>query len=161
MSNDGQNIDSSTYLDEEVPADKIVLFALEEAQQKLEQNGEFEPFTVILHGEDLYIESHPGDDAVQCFNSAKQTVTEMAVLADAYVFAYDGYVELDDGESDALIVERGTKDAGAAEAFALIYSVDESNEGSLEFDEAIYNLGPALSLLSGEDFVPEQLEELE
>jgi hypothetical protein len=159
MSKQTENATDEAYLDDSNPTDKIVFYALEEAQQKLEQNGEFEPFTVVLHNDDLYVESHPGEDAVACFKSAKQTITEMTTLADAYAFAYDGYVQTDDGDLDALIVERGIKGALTAEAFAIIYIIDQSGEGSLEFEEGIYNLGQASSLYGDDDFSADQLEE--
>jgi hypothetical protein len=160
MTNVTNENDQATSLDESVSADKIVLFALDEARQKLEQNGEFEPFTVIMHGDDLFVETHPGADIIACFNSAQQTLLEMAVLADAYVFAYDGYVELDDEQKDALIAERGIKGESTAEAFALLYVIDESEDGSLTFDDGIYSLGPAPSLYTGEPLESSQLEEL-
>jgi hypothetical protein len=161
MSIAAQNGDASAFLDDNDPKDKIVLYALDEARIKLEQNGEFEPFTVVLHDDDLFVESHPGEDVSECFNSAKQTLAEMETLADAYVLAYDGYVQSDDGDLDALIVERGLKEADAAEAFALIYELDEQGDGSLTFEESIFSLGEAPSLFSSGDFDSEQLEELE
>ncbi len=97
---------NTTALNEDEPLDRIVLFALDEATEKLEQGGELEPFTVILHGENLHIESHPGEDAVECFNSAMASVQQLAHILDAYVFVYDGYVNTDEGECDAIIVER-------------------------------------------------------
>jgi hypothetical protein len=137
-------------LDDEIATDKIVLYALDEACTKLEQMGEFPPFTVVLEGEDLHIEEHFGDDVDDCFNSAKQTIFQMSELGDAYVFAYDGYVEGDDETMDAVIVERGIKGEEAGTAFAVIYHVGEGDE-PIEFDEEICILGDVPSLFPASD----------
>jgi len=149
-------------LDEKVPRDKVVLYAFDEARQKLEQAGAFEPFTVILAQEQLYVESHQGDSAVECFNSARRTVQQMADLADAYVFCYDGYVTLEDGVHDALVAERAAKDDELAEAFALVYTIEDGEaDGALAFEEDVCGLGEASSLFSAEEFTPDALEVLD
>jgi len=147
-------------LNESHALDKIVLFALDEAIEKLEQSGEMEPFTVILHGDNLQVESHPGEDAVECFNAAAATVQRLAHIMDAYVFVYDGYINTDSGTKDALIAERGTPDANRAEAFAILYTMGEAEEGSLTFEEGIYALGPVSSLLFDVEVSSDDLDEL-
>ena len=147
-------------LDESVDTDKVVLFAFDEAADKLEQAGEFEPFTVVLHGENLHVESHPGDDAIECFNSAATAVKTLEHVMSNYVFAYDGYVETDEGTNDAIIVERGKPGDETAQVFAILYSIDEEGEGTLEFEEGIYDLGPASSLLEGVPVTDEDLDEI-
>ncbi|MDR3307739.1 MAG: hypothetical protein LBS58_02415 [Coriobacteriales bacterium] len=143
------------------PLDKVVLYAFDQARQKLEEGGIVEPFTILVKGENLYIESHPGEDAVECFNSARKTVFEMEQASDAYVFCYDGYVDLDEGTRDALVVERARKDDDLGEAFAILYTEDEDDEeGGIEFEDSIYDLGEASSLYKEEPFTPEDLEEL-
>ena len=148
-------------LDESNALDKIVLYALEEATEKLEQTGEVEPFTVVLHNENLHFESHPGEDAVECFNAAAVAVKHLAHVMDAYVFVYDGYISTDSGTKDALIAERGMPSSEQAEAFALLYTLDESQEGSLTFEEGIYGLGLATSLLQDEPITSDDLEDLD
>ncbi len=151
---------SAAELDESNALDKIVLYALDEAMEKLEQSGELEPFTVILHNENLHVESHPGEDAVECFNAAATAVQTLAHVMDAYVFAYDGYLTTDSGTQDAIIVERGKPENETAEAFAILYTLDESDDGSLTFEEGIYDLGPASSLLEGTPATDDDLDEL-
>lgn len=151
---------STVALDETNALDKIILYALDEAAEKLEQSGELEPFTVILHGDNLHVENHPGEDAAECFNSATAKVQTMAHVLDAYAFAYDGYVSTDEGDRDAIIVERGVPDEEMAVAFALLYEVDESGDGELSFGEGIYDLGPVTSLFAGEELTSDDLEEL-
>ena len=86
--------------DNEVPEipeilEKVMLFSLDEAKQKLTQSNEVVPFTALAVKENLFIESHPGDSSEECYNLAQHTV-EGARGADAYAFCYDGYVETDD-----------------------------------------------------------------
>jgi len=148
-------------LNEADALDKIVLFALDEAMAKLEQGGELEPFTIVLHDDNLLIETHPGEDAIECFNAAAAAVQLMAHVMDAYVFAYDGYISTDSGTRDAIIAERGKPDSEAAEAFAILYNLDEEGDGSITFEEGIYDLGPASSLLLGVQASIDDLDELE
>jgi len=147
-------------LNEADDLDKIVLFALDEAMEKLEQNGELEPFTVILHDDNLHVESHPGEDAIECFNAATIAVQTLAHVLKAYVFAYDGYINTGADTRDAIIAERGKTDSETAEAFAILYTIDEEGDGSLTFEEGIYSLGPAPSLLLGEEATSDDLDEI-
>ncbi|MDR1088630.1 MAG: hypothetical protein LBL23_05105 [Coriobacteriales bacterium] len=149
---------SAAALDESKDLDKIVLYALDEAMEKLEQKGELEPFTVILHGGNLRVESHPGEDAVECFNAASTALQLLAHLMDAYVFAYDGYISTDSDTRDAIIVERGRPGAAEAEAYAVLYTLDEGEGGVLSFEEGIYDLGPASSMLQGAPATSDDLE---
>jgi len=151
--------DTEDVLDAQEPLDKVVFFALDEARQKLEQGGEVEPFTVIVSGDNLFIESHPGDDIVECFNSARKTLFDMELLADAYVFCYDGYVQLDGDTRDALIAERAVKTDEVGEAFALLYTIDEEGDGSIEFEDSLYHLGEAPSLYGASEFDEGQFED--
>jgi hypothetical protein len=147
-------------LDAEKALDKVVFFAFDEARQKLEQGAEFEPFTILVEGDQLHIESHPGDDAVECFNSARKAVLAMELLSDAYVFCYDGFVSLDDGTRDAIVVERAEKDADVGEAFALLYDFDEKTS-TLNLEETVYMLGEAPSLFFADEFDGDELEEFD
>ena len=96
---------------EEVPEipevlEKVLLFALDEAKNKMSQGADVIPFTTLVVKDNLFIESHPGDSAEECFNFAKHTV-HGARGAEAYALCYDGYIETDDGVMDALIAEGG------------------------------------------------------
>jgi hypothetical protein len=81
-------------------------------------------------------------------------------VLDAYVFAYDGYVSTNEGIRDAIIVERGKPGEETAEAFATLYTLDEEGDGTLHFEEGVYDLGEAASLLQGVEATSEDLEEL-
>ena len=61
---------------EEVPEipeilEKVLLFALDEAKEKMEQGSDVVPFTALVVKENLFIESHPGDSAEECFGYAR------------------------------------------------------------------------------------------
>ena len=52
--------------DNEVPEipeilEKVLLFSLDEAKQKLSQSNEVVPFTALAVKENLFIENHPGE----------------------------------------------------------------------------------------------------
>ena len=84
--------------------EKVLLFSLDEAKQKLSQSNEVVPFTALAVKENLFIENHPGESVEACFNAARHTV-QHAQGAQAYALCYDGYVEVDEGTKDALIAE--------------------------------------------------------
>jgi len=139
-----ENVDIAAEIDEEEVVEisdsleKIALYAFDEARQKLEEAGEFAPFTILLQGDNLYIETHPGDDTAECFESARKTVLAAQDAIESYVFCYDGYVEMDEGEHDAIIAEAA--DRGQEEAFALCLHYHEDGEG-YAFHEGVEYLG--------------------
>jgi len=150
-------LETDKILSSENSLDKVIFYAFDEARQKLEQGNDVEPFTVVISGDDLYVESHPGATIIDCFNSARAAIELMQTLGDAYVFCYDGYVNLDEGARDALIAERAEKGEEIGEAFALFYSIGQEGDGSITFEDAIYGLGEAPSLYSSAIFDEGQL----
>ena len=140
-------IANAVELDESKDLDKLVFIALDDASEKLEQSGQIEPFSIVLHNENLHFESYLGEDEDEWRSAASTAISQLAHVMEAYVFAYDGYVDTDEGEEDAIIVERGIPGSPDAEVFALLYTLEEAGDGSLTFDEAIYELGTAPSLL--------------
>lgn len=125
--------------EEEVPEipeilEKVMLFALDEAKEKITQGADVIPFTALVVKENLFIESHPGDNADECFAGAKHTV-EGARGAEAYAFCYDGYIETDNGTKDALIAEGGIP--GEPEGMAIGYLYSMVN------DEPVFEAEPA------------------
>jgi hypothetical protein len=137
---------------------RIVDYAINEAVEQLSQVGAFEPFSVILVGDEMNIESYGGEDAVEVFNAARETIQQMELLADAYVFVYDGYLNTDDGDKDAVIAEFCLKGEEVGSAYAVIYT---ENNDSLEIEEQVYEIGEAQSLFTAPPFEAEQLEEQE
>lgn len=133
--------DSSSEIPE-IPEvlEKVLLYSLSEAKEKLSQAQEVVPFTSLVVKENLFIENHPGESVDDCFNAARHTV-QHAQGAQAYALCYDGYVEVDDGTTDALIAEGGVPGADTGFAVGFLYSVDEN--GSVKFEDEPAYIGPA------------------
>ena len=130
---------------EEVPEipemlENVLLFALDEAKEKMEEGAELVPFTTLVVKENLFIENHPGESVEACFNAARHTV-QHAQGAQAYALCYDGYVEVDEGTKDALIAEGGVP--GADKGFAVGYLYECSEDGTIEFEDEPAFIGEA------------------
>lgn len=126
----------------EIPelVEKMCLFALDEAREKMEQAGEVVPFTALAVKDNLFIETHPGEEPEQCFAAARHTV-QGARGADGYAFCYDGYVDADVGMLDALIAEGGLPGENEAYAIGYLYEIDE--QGTLTFQDDPAYIGEA------------------
>ncbi|MDO4503389.1 MAG: hypothetical protein Q4D06_09475 [Coriobacteriia bacterium] len=125
---------------EEVPeipevVEAVLLMALDEAKVTMVGGDEITPFTCLVVKDNVFIESHPGDDADECFANAKKEVAN-ARGAQAYAFCYDGFVETDDGPLDVIIAEGGLPGSADGYAIGLIY--EESEEGYAIDEEAVY-----------------------
>lgn len=121
----------------------ILLAALNEGRAKLEAGEDVVPFTALAVKENLFIETHPGDDTEECLAYARHTV-QNATGADGYALCYDGYIETDDGSIDALIAEGGVP--GGLEGFAIAYLYEmpeEGSEGNPQVTSDPFYLGPA------------------
>ena len=103
-----RNIENASTEVPEIPdeLERVLVFALDEAKEKIEGGEDVIPFTTLVVKDNLFIESHPGDSAEECFEAAEKNVRG-ARGADCYAFCYDGYIETDDGVKDALIAEGG------------------------------------------------------
>lgn len=102
--------------------EKVMLFVLDEAKEKMNQGADVVPFTALVVKDNLFLENHPGDSADECFTGAKHTV-EGARGAEAYAFCYDGYIETDAGTKDALIAEGGIPGEEEGMAIGYLYSI--------------------------------------
>lgn len=120
--------------------EKVLLFSLDEAKEKMSQGAEVVPFTALVVKENLFIENHPADTAEECFNLSRHTV-EHARGAAAYALCYDGYIETDDGVKDAIIAEGGVP--GEDEGYAVSYLYETDDEGNLTFEEEPAYVGEA------------------
>ena len=113
----------------------VIRAVLDEAAAKMEGGEEVIPFTGLAVKENLFIETHPGDDVEECFLAARREV-EGARGATAYAFCYDGYIETEDGMRDALIAEGGLP--GEEQAYAFGYLYDDNG-----INRDIVYIGPA------------------
>ena len=93
-----RNIENASTEVPEIPdeLERVLVFALDEAKEKIEGGEDVIPFTTLVVKDNLFIESHPGDSAEECFEAAEKNVRG-ARGADCYAFCYDGYIETDDG----------------------------------------------------------------
>ena len=113
----------------------VIRAVLDEAAGKMEAGEEVVPFTGLAVKENLFIETHPGDDVEECFLAVRREV-EGARGATAYAFCYDGYIETEDGMRDALIAEGGLP--GEEQAYAFGYLYDDKG-----INREITYIGPA------------------
>ncbi|MDR0514613.1 MAG: hypothetical protein LBG81_05570 [Coriobacteriaceae bacterium] len=125
--------------------ESVMLYALEEAKEKINQGADLIPFTVLVVKDNLFLENHPGDSAEECFAFAKHTV-EGARGADAYAFCYDGYVETDAGTQDTIIAEGGIPGEPDGMAIGYLYTLED---GSYVFDKEPAYIGEAPNFMAG------------
>jgi hypothetical protein len=130
-------------LSEEDPIERAVFIALDEASSKLEEQGDFEPFIIIVQGDDLHIEELDGDEEDEIVAFARMTALQMQASSEAYILAYDGFVDLDDGRSDAIIVEYARTGEQQADVLAWLYYTHDDH---IHFQDPLYNLGTYPSL---------------
>ena len=136
-------VESSDVEVPEIPEtlEKVLLFTLDEAKGKMESGEDVVPFTALVVKENLFMESHPGESADECFNFARHTV-EHARGAEAYALCYDGYIEVDDGEKDALIAEGGVPGGDHGYAVGYLYEVGEDGAVTFEAEPAYIGEAP-------------------
>lgn len=122
----------------------LLLQSIEQAQNHMEDGEDVVPFTALLIDESVYQETHVGTTE-ECFASAREAIEE-SEGARAYAFCYDGFVETDEGDKDAIIAEGGIPGAGEGVAVGLIYEVDDNG---ITFDEEVCFIAEAPNYLAG------------
>ena len=151
--------------DTEVPEipevlESAMLYALGEAKEKMLAGEGVVPFTALVVKDNLFIETHPGATAEECFSKARHTV-QNARGATAYVLCYDGYIEIDDGVRDAVIAEGGLPGEDVGYAAGYLYTEDE--DGTLNFEEEAAYIGEApnfmIALKEPEEYSEDELNE--
>lgn len=151
-----RNVESDTIgvpkLDETLEI--LLLQVIEEAQQRMEGGEDVVPFTALLVGDSVFEETHNGTTD-ECFASAQKTV-EGAEGARAYAFCYDGYIETDDGDKDAIIAEGGIPGEKDGVAVGLLY--DASGEETT-FEEEVCYIAEAPNFLASKEPVPAIIED--
>ncbi|MGI6106008.1 MAG: hypothetical protein ACOYD7_07495 [Raoultibacter sp.] len=139
--------------------EKVLVFVLEEAKEKMDQGSEVTPFTALIVKDNLFIENHPGESAEDCYDSAKHTV-EGARGADAYAFCYDGYIETDAGVRDSLIAEGGIPGEPEGMACGYLYTI-EGEKCVFESQPAYIGSAPNFmsDLKEADEYDDEEIEE--
>jgi hypothetical protein len=145
--------------------EKLLLFALDEAKQKMDAGDDVVPFTSLLVRESVFIESHPANSTQEVFNLAEHTV-EGARGATAYAFCYDGYIETDDGATDALIAEGGLPGEDEGYAVGVIYEAKTDENGKIteaKFENTPYFIGRSPNFMAklkvAEEYSEEEIDE--
>ena len=130
-------------LSEELEA--LLYDTIVEAQNFMAEDGIIPPFTSLVVGENLYLETYEGDTD-SCYEQAEKTVRG-ATGVSMYTFCYDGYIEGEDEDDiDAVIVEMGTiDDVKVGYAFANTYAVKGD---TLEFSEDVVFLSSCPNFLA-------------
>ena len=131
------NIDEQETVEMDEVLEKVINYCCEEAKEKLAQTGSFEPFTVVVEGDNMHIENFPGDDPEKIREEARVAVATASSFADYYCFCFDGFVDTDAGSFDAIIVEAAAREDDHAMAIVCLYKVNDSGDGSIVFDEGM------------------------
>lgn len=134
----------------DVPEDLLnnIVYALEEGGKILEtatHGQSFAPFTAIVVGEEVFLESFDSEDADVAFKKAQKKVKKKKG-AISYAFCYDGFVETEEGERDAVIAEGAKPDSECGFAIAMPYEMKgnaEKGKAKFEFNDGKIFLGEA------------------
>lgn len=122
-------------------AQQALNFAFNEAQQRLNTMGQFDPFTVTVVDEGVEVNDHPASSPEGVRESVKMLVAQD--MPEAYVLCYDGDVETDDGTLDCIVAE--VADRGSADAYILVLLYTKDAEG-FTFEADFVYAGPAPTL---------------
>ncbi len=138
--------ENEEYLDLDETLEQVLGFCLDEAQKKKIELGGFEPFTVIVEGENMHIETYPDEDPEAARANAEAQIRTASSFATHYALCYDGFIEAEEEETgeettlDAIIVECAQRDMDEAMAIVLVY---EDEDGVIDFSEEAGYAGPA------------------
>ena len=140
-----------TPIDADVPdipeiLHQVLSWCLDDARQRMEAGEGIAPFSALVAGDTLFTEEHVADEPEECYELARQTV-ENARGAAAYVFCYDGYINLEPEMLDAIVAEGGVPGEENGYAIGLVYSVGE--DGTIEFAADPVYLGEAPNFMAG------------
>lgn len=115
--------------------------AFADARDCLEADGGMVPFSVLCTSDGFDVSEHPGATVDDVYVSMKTLVARE--MPEAYVFSYDGFVELAGGREEAIICEVARRGDAQATILAQTYVV---NDGSYEFAPAFAYAGEAPQL---------------
>lgn len=105
--------------------EKITFYSFDEAKKHIAEEGSVTPFTVVVQGDEMFVEEYPEEDVVTCRKNAEANVKSSSSFSTHYAFCYDGFLMTDNGQLDALIVECAQRDMEKAYTIALLYKKDE------------------------------------
>ena len=134
------------YLDLDETMEHVLSYCLDEAQNKKIELGSFDPFTVIVEGENMHIETYPDEDPEIARANAEAQIRTASSFATHYALCYDGFMEAEEVETgkeailDCIIVECAQRDMD--EAYAIVLNYEEDGD-TLTFGEEAAYAGPA------------------
>ena len=144
---------TDTPIDAEVPEipevlHQVLSWCIDDARQRMEAGEEIVPFSALVAGDTLFTEEHVAEEPDECYELARQTVGH-AQGAAAYVFRYDGYINLETEMLDAIVAEGGVPGADTGHAIGLVYTMDDA--GAIEFAADPVYLGEAPNFMEDLD----------
>ena len=109
----------------DLPQDVLdaVDYSFREAQEYLTSGAGLAPFTVTLVDDGMEVADHSADTADDVYRSVRALLTQD--MPSGYTLCYDGYVETDDGQMDAIVVEAAARGDAMAYTLAMLYTVDD------------------------------------
>ena len=66
-----------------------------------------------------------------------RAVATASGFASHYCFCFDGFVDTDEGEMDAIVIEAAEREQEEAFAIVNLYRVDDAGDGTIEFDDQL------------------------
>lgn len=121
---------------------RAIEHAFEEARESIQDEGGVLPFTIMCTADGFDVADHPGSSTQEVYESVKTLLAQE--MPEAYAFAYDGFVETDDGRSDAILCESARR--GEMEAYLLALPYSQGDDGVLSFAPAFLSAGTARPL---------------
>ena len=115
--------------------------AFADSRSCLMHDGAMVPFTILCTSDGFEVAGHPGEDPRDVYESVRTLLARE--IPEAYVLAYDGYVDLATGREDAIVCETARRGEVAAALLAQPY---ERGEGAYAFAPTFYSVGQASHL---------------
>lgn len=149
---------------------KAVDLAFQEAQSYLTSGMGLAPFTVSAIDEGLEVDDQSAETPDDVYESVKMLLA--ANMPEGYALAYDGYVDTEDGDRDAIVVEVADRGSVSAYVLAMPYVLDggeyvfDANYAYVATTNQLYPAGTkpivsGMSALSDEDRAALAAEEAE
>ena len=110
--------------------------AFADARRCLMEDGSMVPFSILCTSDGFDVSDHPGDEPQEVYESMKSLLARE--MPEAYVFVYDGYVDLVDGRSDAIVCETARRGELFAALLAQPYA---THEGGCDFAPTFASVG--------------------
>lgn len=115
--------------------------AFADSRSCLMHDGAMVPFTIMCTSDGFEVTGHPGADSQDVYESVRTLLARE--IPEAYVLAYDGYVDLATGREDAIVCEVARRGEDAA---ALLVQPYERGKGAYAFAPTFYAVGQASHL---------------